>query len=69
MTLPTFIDFLNLVEGDIEVLQFWQLKGGEFVKFIVGEVEIFQVEEGFFITKDRNVLDFILSKVQVNQIL
>ena len=68
MSGPTFINFLQLIERDVEVLELWAFESCKISELVVAEVEIFKVHKAVFICKNTDVLDFILAQVEMNQI-
>ena len=57
MACPSFVDFLEFVAADIEMLQFGALKSWELAKLVEGDVEPLKIKKGVFLRENCHVFD------------
>lgn len=60
MAIPSFVNFLKLVAGDVQILQLGALKGWELIKFIERDVQPLQVYKSIFLGKDAEILNSVV---------
>ena len=69
MATPALIDFLNFIEGNIEVFKFRALECCQFVEFVITEIEVLKIKKALLIGKARNILNLVLREVEVDKVL
>jgi len=60
---PAFVDLLQFVEGDVEVLKFRALDGRQLEEFVVAEVQPFEIWEDILVAEHITGFYFVFSEI------